>query len=56
MQESTMGILGHEGAGVVVTVADDVGDLWAEGNRVGIKWVASVCGKCEFCTDGVNEL
>ena len=56
MQESTRGISGHEGAGVVVAVADDVKELWKEGDRVGIKWVASVCGKCEFCTNGVNEL
>ena len=56
MQESTMGISGHEGAGVVVAVADDVKELWKEGNRVGIKWITSVCGKCEFCTNGVNEL
>ena len=56
MLESTMGILGHEGAGVVVAVADDVKELWKEGDRVGIKWVASVCGKCEFCTNGLNEL
>ena len=51
-----MGIMGHEGAGVVVAVADDVKELWKEGDRVGIKWVASVCGKCEFCTNGLNEL
>lgn len=51
-----MGISGHEGAGVVVIVADDVRDLWEEGDRVGIKWIASVRGKCECCTNGVNEL
>lgn len=37
MQESTKGISGHEGAGVVVAVADDVKELWKEGDRVGIK-------------------
>ena len=56
MHESAMGIVGHEGAGVVVAVADDVKELWKEGDRVGIKWVTSVCGKCEFCTNGLNEL
>ena len=56
MQENTMGIGGHEGAGVVVAVADDVQELWKEGDRVGIKWITGVCGKCEFCTNGLNEL
>lgn len=56
MHESAKGISGHEGAGVVVAVADNVKELWKEGDRVGIKWVASVCGKCEFCTNGTNEL
>ena len=31
MQESTMNISGHERASVVVTVADDVKELWKEG-------------------------
>ena len=56
MHESAKGILGHEGAGVVVAVADDVKELWKEGDRVGIKWITSVCRKCEFCTNGVDEL
>lgn len=30
MQESTINISGHEGASVVVTVADDVKDPWKE--------------------------
>ena len=56
ISDSAQGIVGHEGAGIVVAVSDDVKDLWKEGDRVGIKWITSVCGKCEFCTDGVNEL
>ncbi|KAF2710853.1 GroES-like protein [Pleomassaria siparia CBS 279.74] len=55
MQPQTHGIVGHEGAGVVVTVGSDVQDLWKEGDRAGIKWIASVCRKCEFCTNGVDE-
>jgi len=51
----TQGIAGHEGAGIVVAVADDVKDLWKEGDRAGIKWIASVCRKCEFCTNGHDE-
>lgn len=56
MRETALGIAGHEGAGVVIAVAEDVKDLWAEGDRVGIKFVASICRKCEFCTNGVDEL
>ncbi|KAF2464403.1 alcohol dehydrogenase [Lindgomyces ingoldianus] len=55
MQPQTKGIAGHEGAGVVVAVGSDVRDLWKEGDRAGIKWIASVCRKCEFCTNGVDE-
>ncbi|KAF2015631.1 alcohol dehydrogenase [Aaosphaeria arxii CBS 175.79] len=55
MQPQTHGVAGHEGAGVVVAVGSDVKDLWKEGDRAGIKWIASVCRKCEFCTNGVDE-
>lgn len=55
MQPQTQGIAGHEGAGTVVAVGSAVTDLWKEGDRAGIKWIASVCGKCEFCTNGVDE-
>ena len=56
MSETTKGIAGHEGAGTVVAVAEDVKDLWKEGDRVGIKWVASICQRCEFCTNGLDEM
>ncbi|XP_014552877.1 hypothetical protein COCVIDRAFT_109175 [Bipolaris victoriae FI3] len=55
MTEATNGICGHEGAGTVVGVGSNVKDLWQIGNRAGIKWVASVCGRCEFCTNGQDE-
>ncbi|KIW06191.1 uncharacterized protein PV09_02671 [Verruconis gallopava] len=55
MQPQTNGIAGHEGAGVVVRVHDSVKDLWKVGDRAGIKWIASVCGECEFCTNGRDE-
>ncbi|THW68336.1 alcohol dehydrogenase [Aureobasidium pullulans] len=48
MTPDTHGIAGHEGAGEVVAVHDDVKDLWNVGDRAGVKWVASVCRKCEF--------
>lgn len=37
MQQSTKGMSSHEGVGVVVAVADDVKELWKEGDRVGIQ-------------------
>jgi NDMA-dependent alcohol dehydrogenase len=40
-------ILGHEGAGVIVEVADDVTGL-APGDHVVISWVPQ-CGECFFC-------
>lgn len=53
-----LGITGHEGAGTVVALAPDVAaqDQWSIGDRAGIKWCASVCRRCEFCTNGVDEL
>lgn len=56
MQEASLGISGHEGAGVVLVVADDVKDLWKVGDRAGIKYIASTCRKCEFCTNGFDEV
>jgi alcohol dehydrogenase, propanol-preferring len=56
MQDSTKGIAGHEGAGVVVAVHPGVADFWKIGDRAGVKWVASVCRNCEFCTNGQDEL
>ncbi|KAI4669759.1 uncharacterized protein J4E79_000037 [Alternaria viburni] len=55
MAECTKGIAGHEGAGIVVAVGANVQDLWQPGNRAGIKWIASVCRRCEFCTNGQDE-
>jgi propanol-preferring alcohol dehydrogenase len=56
MTKAAKGIAGHEGAGVVVAVGDDMNHRWKIGDRAGIKWVASVCGACEFCTNGQDEL
>lgn len=43
------GVLGHEGAGVVVAVGDGVTDL-REGDRVIIGW--PFCAQCRNCLDG----
>lgn len=52
MQESAQGIAGHEGAGIVVAVADDAKELWKVGDRAGVKFLTSICHRCEFCQTG----
>jgi propanol-preferring alcohol dehydrogenase len=56
MQETAQGICGHEGAGVVVAVGDNMHGRWKVGDRAGMKWVYSTCGECEFCLNGTDEL
>ncbi|KAK3080947.1 hypothetical protein LTS18_011680 [Coniosporium uncinatum] len=56
MQDGTKGICGHEGAGVVVAVGDNMHGRWKVGDRAGMKWVYSTCGECEFCLNGTDEL
>lgn len=48
-------IPGHEGAGIVVAVGSGVKHL-KEGDRVGIVWLHSACGFCEFCLSGWETL
>lgn len=55
MTPESGGISGHEGAGVVAAVGSNVQDLWKIGDRAGIKWIASICRRCEFCTNGSDE-
>jgi propanol-preferring alcohol dehydrogenase len=46
---------GHEGAGVVVALGAGVTHL-KEGDRVGIAWLHSACGHCDFCLSGWETL
>jgi alcohol dehydrogenase, propanol-preferring len=46
---------GHEGAGIVVALGSGVTHL-KEGDRVGIVWLHSACGHCEFCLSGWETL
>lgn len=46
---------GHEGAGYVVAVGAGVTSV-KEGDRVGVPWLHSACGHCEFCITGWETL
>lgn len=48
-------IPGHEGAGIVAALGPDVTGL-KEGDPVGIAWLHSACGMCEFCITGWETL
>ncbi|MCP9332128.1 alcohol dehydrogenase AdhP [Lentilactobacillus hilgardii] len=48
-------IIGHEGVGKVIQVADDVDSLKI-GDRVSIAWFYRGCGHCEYCTTGRETL
>lgn len=47
--------LGHETAGVIAAVADDV-EGWAVGDRVVCETAASICGTCALCRTGRYNL
>ncbi len=46
---------GHEIVGQVAALGSDVRSL-AVGDRVGIPWLHSTCGRCEFCATGRENL
>jgi propanol-preferring alcohol dehydrogenase len=48
-------IPGHEGVGDVVALGRGVTGLDI-GDRVGVPWLHSACGDCEFCTSGRETL
>jgi len=48
-------IPGHEGVGFVAALGSGVEDL-KEGDRVGVPWLHSACGTCEFCLTGWETL
>ena len=48
-------IPGHEGVGVTVKVGRDVRNV-KEGDRVGLPWLRSACGLCEWCLTGWETL
>ncbi len=46
---------GHQAVGTVVQVGSEVSEV-KEGDRVGIAWLQGTCGRCEFCTNGRENL
>ncbi|XWX05213.1 alcohol dehydrogenase AdhP [Aggregatilineales bacterium SYSU G02658] len=48
-------IPGHEGVGYVAGVGKGVTHL-KEGDRIGIPWLYSACGSCEYCVTGWETL
>ncbi|MBA2963803.1 MULTISPECIES: alcohol dehydrogenase AdhP [Ramlibacter] len=48
-------IPGHEGVGHVSAVGADVKNV-REGDRVGVPWLHTSCGHCEFCITGWETL
>lgn len=48
-------VMGHQIVGVVDQVGPDVEGL-VEGDRIGIPWLGSSCGQCNFCRTGRENL
>ena len=48
-------IPGHEGVGIVEAIGPNVTSVKV-GDRVGIPWLYSACGECEYCLDGKETL
>lgn len=48
-------IPGHEGVGHVVEIGKHVKGI-KEGDRVGIPWLHTACGRCEYCIGGWETL
>jgi alcohol dehydrogenase, propanol-preferring len=46
---------GHEVVGIVETLGDGV-TSFAHGDRVGVPWLGYVCGICEYCRNGRENL
>ncbi len=46
---------GHQVVGTVSAMGSDVAEH-SVGDRVGVAWIYSACGECEFCTSGRENL
>jgi propanol-preferring alcohol dehydrogenase len=55
--QPTVAIGGHEGAGTIAALGNDVDpNKWHIGDRVAVRWLHKVCKKCEPCTTGHENL
>ncbi len=48
-------VLGHQIVGKVVKIGEEVSRLKIE-DRVGVAWINSACGRCNFCLSGQENL
>jgi alcohol dehydrogenase, propanol-preferring len=48
-------ILGHQAVGTVESTGESVKGF-TKGDRVGVTWINSTCGKCKFCVLGLENL
>ena len=48
-------ILGHQVVGRIVALGNRVTD-WSVGDRLGVAWIFSACGKCTHCASGQENL
>ncbi len=48
-------IPGHQAVGIIMKTGDNVRKFRA-GDRVGIAWIHSTCGRCSFCIEGKENL
>ncbi|HDL19529.1 MAG TPA: zinc-binding alcohol dehydrogenase family protein [Bacteroidetes bacterium] len=48
-------VLGHQVVGTVVEMGEKA-KQFKTGDRVGVAWIFSACGKCEFCLHGQENL
>lgn len=48
-------ILGHQVVGIVETAGNQIKNF-RKGDRIGVAWIYSACGRCEFCLVGNENL
>lgn len=48
-------VLGHQAVGTIVKLGSKIVKLQM-GDRVGVAWIFSACGKCKFCIEGNENL
>lgn len=55
--QATVSVAGHEGVGRIAALGPAADSYrWRVGDRVAIRWLHRVCGECEACTTGFENL